>query len=259
MKLNLAVLSALAAVVASKTVYLTNTHIVTVNADGQPVTGSAAPSSAGQASSASSASFLVKTIATDAPVDNKVAANAVPSAQPSSAESAFTSADFTPPSSPTTGGLTETSSSSSAQPSSTDSGSSNLSGFDSEILKAHNDKRAKHSAQSLTWSDKLTQYAEKMANDYQCGSGLKHSGGQYGENLAVGYKDADATVQAWYDEGNNYQYSSNQLNHFTQVIWKGTKELGCAQKQCGSGSYVVCEYYPAGNMMGQEKANLAAN
>ena len=57
------------------------------------------------------------------------------------------------------------------------------------------------------------------------------------------------------------QYNSGnpQPSHFTQVVWKGTKEVGCAVQKCngifdpsfGEASFVVCEYSPAGNVIGQ--------
>lgn len=253
MKLSLTVLSAIAALVSADTVFVTNTHMVTVDSNGQPVSDSAAPTSAGQAGS----SALIKTIATSAQGENRAfSLGGFGNDGPSSTQ-LFTSADFNPSTS-NTGEVSPTSSSS--EPSSSGGSSSPSGGFEQQILEAHNEKRSKHSAPSLSWSDELASYAEKMANDYQCGGSLQHSHGKYGENLAVGYDGASGTVQAWYDEGKNYQYSSaTELNHFTQVIWKKSKQLGCAQKQCGSGPYVVCEYYPAGNMMGEGKENLSPN
>lgn len=41
--------------------------------------------------------------------------------------------------------------------------------------------------------------------------------------------------------------------HFTQVVWKATKRLGCGQ----AGKFVVCNYYPAGNVQGQFRDNVA--
>jgi hypothetical protein len=39
--------------------------------------------------------------------------------------------------------------------------------------------------------------------------------------------------------------------HFTQVVWKGSTELGMAWAKSAKGTtYVVANYRPAGNMMG---------
>lgn len=57
----------------------------------------------------------------------------------------------------------------------------------------------------------------------------------------------------WYDEVTNPGYNfanggfSGGTGHFTQVVWKGSTELGCGI----AGVYVVCRYCNvAGNMMG---------
>ncbi|CAH6720233.1 protein Pry1p [[Candida] jaroonii] len=132
--------------------------------------------------------------------------------------------------------------------------------FAKAILDAHNEKRAEHSAPALEWDDELYQYAANYASSYSCSGSLSHSGGKYGENLAVGYANGPAAVQAWYDEGKNYDYSSaSSFDHFTQVIWKSTTKLGCAYKDCSSnnwGKYIICSYDPAGNMIGSGKSNL---
>lgn len=157
--------------------------------------------------------------------------------------------------------------SSSEAPQQTDSGSSNSgsssgssgagSSFAQAILAAHNQKRSSHSASPLSWSSTLESYAQNYANKFQCGGSLVHSGGPYGENLALGYSDGPAAVDAWYSEGANYDYSSCSVyDHFTQVIWKSTTQVGCAYKDCG-GLYIICSYNPAGNFVGQGQQNLS--
>lgn len=129
--------------------------------------------------------------------------------------------------------------------------------FKREIRAAHNQKRALHGASPLFWSFDLETEAEAYAVKYQCGDDLVHPGSQKGENLAYGYESATATVEAWYSEGVNYDYSTaNVFDHFTQVIWKSSKHLGCAYKDCG-GLYVICLYDPAGNVVGQGPQNLS--
>lgn len=129
--------------------------------------------------------------------------------------------------------------------------------FATNMLNEHNKKRALHQGvNALTWSSELASYAQNYADKYSCPSNgaLIHSQGKYGENLASGYSDV-GTVDAWYDEIKQYNYNAPGFNeatgHFSQVIWKGSQQLGCAYKDCNNawGKYVVCEYYPMGNIV----------
>ncbi len=61
---------------------------------------------------------------------------------------------------------------------------------------------------------------------------FKHSGGTlgpYGENLAAGTGDYSIAsgIKAWTDEG-----FDGSPNHFTQVVWKATTQVGCAVASC---------------------------
>jgi uncharacterized protein YkwD len=88
---------------------------------------------------------------------------------------------------------------------------------ESTILAAHNAYRAKHSAPALKWNSTLASYAQKWSD----GCEFKHSGGPYGENLAMGYADWKSVVAGWYNEEKNYNYNkpgfSSSTGHFTQV------------------------------------------
>lgn len=130
--------------------------------------------------------------------------------------------------------------------------------FQDVMLSAHNEKRALHGSQSLHWNSTVYDYAKKYAESYDCSGYLKHSGGSFGENLALGYTPEGA-VNAWYNEGKDYQYGTeNTYNHFTAVVWNSTNSLGCAYKNCKNawGYYIVCSYYPAGNIIGYSEQNV---
>ena len=47
------------------------------------------------------------------------------------------------------------------------------------------------------------------------------------------------------------------IGHFTQVVWKETKELGIAKAKGDDGKiFVVARYHPAGNYMNQFQDNV---
>lgn len=130
--------------------------------------------------------------------------------------------------------------------------------FALEMLHSHNVRRAQHHAQPLVWNNSLYEFASEYVANYDCSGNLKHSGGPYGENLAIGYSPTGA-IDAWYSEGNSYNYEvANTYDHFTQVVWNDTTQLGCASKYCNPvwNDYIVCSYYPAGNVIGHNQDNV---
>jgi len=127
------------------------------------------------------------------------------------------------------------------------------------IVSAHNRARATHCAPPLSWSPKLaasaSQWAETLRQNH---CGFDHSNTSYGENLAAGSAgslDADGIVKMWFDEGALYNFAtggfSADTGHFTQVVWRGTREVGCGHAQCNGNDIWVCQYDPPGNFEGQ--------
>jgi len=136
-------------------------------------------------------------------------------------------------------------------------------------LQAHNNYRALHGVPPVTWSATVAASAQAWANT--CPS--RHSGSGYGENMAYASyaQTPEGVVNRWYSEEPLYDYSNPGYyqnpgtGHFTQVVWKNTTQIGCGCKSgCsvyvqGGGPYsdvCVCQYYPAGNVLGQFAANV---
>ncbi|KAJ9130758.1 Cell wall protein PRY3 [Pleurostoma richardsiae] len=131
--------------------------------------------------------------------------------------------------------------------------------FTSAILNSTNFFRTEHNASAVRWNHTL----ETFASDYLDGAGcdFAHSGGPYGENLAIGCSDAAGCVDAWGDEREEYDFGdpgfSEDTGHFTQLVWKNTTTVGCGRRLCGtSGWYLVCEYWPRGNVIGEFKEEV---
>ena len=126
-------------------------------------------------------------------------------------------------------------------------------------LRKHNQLRSLHDSPRLVWSQDLAGDAKVWA-DRLAGLGcrLQHdtSSGQ-GENLAVGHASIADAVQDWYDEIRLYDHAagvySPDVGHYTQVVWRSTRRLGCAFSVCRGGNQwagqrvFVCRYDPAGN------------
>ncbi|KAI1094043.1 PR-1-like protein [Rostrohypoxylon terebratum] len=99
---------------------------------------------------------------------------------------------------------------------------------------------------------------------------MRHSGGPYGENLALGCSDAPSCVDMWASEVTGYDYGSpgfgESTGHFTQLVWRDTTDVGCGAVLCpgNGGWYLACEYWPRGNIIGAfgeevgEKVSAAA-
>lgn len=133
--------------------------------------------------------------------------------------------------------------------------------FTSAILNSTNFYRDEHNASALTWNKTLEDFAADYLDDNGCD--FEHSGGPYGENLAMGYPNATASVEAWGDERDEYNFKkakfSEKTGHFTQLVWKDTTDVGCGRRLCGkSGWYLVCEYWPRGNIIGAFKEQVQA-
>lgn len=132
-------------------------------------------------------------------------------------------------------------------------------------LLAHNKYRAVHHSPALNWSEGLAAEAQALAQNLATQSSLsarKDSAMDLGQNLAklagsMACEDAgEIATNLWYSQANNYSYSDPRLNAdtdtFTQVVWKGTQELGigCARSSAAPSGplYVVALYKPAGNI-----------
>jgi len=130
-----------------------------------------------------------------------------------------------------------------------------------ETLKVHNALRAKHGCGPLTWSEECYDMAKKQAKHCQDIGGMAHGNlhgisGAHGQNIywhSNMATPADAT-EAWYEEIHDPGYDFSKpgfttgVGHFTQVVWKDTKEVGLAISE--DGCFIVANYYPAGNNTG---------
>ena len=96
------------------------------------------------------------------------------------------------------------------------------------------------------------------------GCAFQHSQTHFGENLAGGtgqHLKPRTVVEMWYREVAQYDFKRGRFamdtGHFTQVVWVGTKRIGCGRRRCGTGmDIVVCNYDPPGNVETLFKQNV---
>ena len=137
-------------------------------------------------------------------------------------------------------------------------------------LKAHNDKRELHNSPPLEWDESIASSAQAYANELaENDEGLKHSDTDKGENLYFSTKKnvtVNDAIAGWYDgekpgTPGGYNFCdpgfSYTAGHYTQVLWKDSQKLGCGKSTGKSGAtYIVCQYDPRGNIMGQFPCNV---
>jgi uncharacterized protein YkwD len=141
--------------------------------------------------------------------------------------------------------------------------------FNKAVLDAHNRERLVIGVPPLVWSDALAKDAAGWAAHLvQLGHPV-HSKpderGHEGESLWMGTAGAyspDEIVDGWVAEKSNFVYGAfpavvksgdwHAVGHYTQVIWRNTKEVGCAKTAMGGSDVVVCRYNPAGNLVGEK-------
>jgi uncharacterized protein YkwD len=128
-----------------------------------------------------------------------------------------------------------------------------------EMVEAHNAVRAKLNLPPLVWSNKVATVAQQWADSLARRDEFVHRPkSAYGENMfkIVGSPTSSArVVREWASEASDYDYPSNRCTkvcgHYTQLVWRDTKEVGCGVARKGRTEVWVCDYNPPGNWIGQ--------
>ncbi|KAL4934650.1 CAP domain-containing protein [Aspergillus undulatus] len=171
--------------------------------------------------------------------------------------------------------VTQTSTST-AEPSATQAPAND---YQSKVLFSHNVHRANHSSPDVAWSSDLQASAQVLASRCVYEHDTSINGGGYGQNIGYGtsadevgvmisnlmYNDEMGYYENLYGEATPDMTLFEKWGHFSQIVWKGTTEVGCATVSCPSlGNvdsatavpFTVCNYSPAGNYDGEYADNV---
>jgi hypothetical protein len=136
------------------------------------------------------------------------------------------------------------------------------------ILAMHNRERAAVGAPPLAWDPSLAASAASYGPSLAALGRLAHSPretrpGQR-ENLAMGsasHYGPEQLVGFWVEEKQYFQPGTfpnvsrtgqwKDVAHYTQMIWKGTTNVGCAVHVAAGRNYLICRYSPPGNADGR--------
>lgn len=133
---------------------------------------------------------------------------------------------------------------------------------DDPMLEAQNAVRARVGVPPLVWSDKLARAAKEWADTLVKEGSFRHTPhSPYGQNLyelTGGEFLPQQIVNGWAAEAKDYDHAKNackrgrMCGHYTQMVWRDTKELGCAVARGGDREIWVCDYNPPGNIAGSK-------
>jgi hypothetical protein len=80
--------------------------------------------------------------------------------------------------------------------------------------------------------------------------------------MSFGDLNGDEVVDKWYEEVGNYSFArpgfQSNTGHFSQVVWKGSRELGVGKATGHDGKvFVVARYRPPGNNLRTFDENIS--
>jgi pathogenesis-related protein 1 len=126
------------------------------------------------------------------------------------------------------------------------------------LLEAHNSARVRVGSPPLAWSRGLAGEAKRWADELLTTHMFAHQpDNPHGENLFMisrGTVTPAEVVETWIAERRDYDIETNTCTgvcgHYTQVVWRTTREVGCGMAFDDGRQVWVCEYDPPGNVVG---------
>lgn len=137
------------------------------------------------------------------------------------------------------------------------------------MLDVHNRARGELGLAPLAWSRTLASAAAVHAQELARSGRLFHAqqpagGGWQGENLFAGTRggyDYGEMARYWLAERRNFRNGPSprfsrtgrwqDAAHYAQIVWRDTTEVGCAMEQGQAQDFLVCRYFPGGEVAGR--------
>lgn len=138
------------------------------------------------------------------------------------------------------------------------------------VLTAHNRERALVGVPSLTWDERLAAGAKGWADHLGRTGRFEHSpeatagDSSVGENIwagTSGFFSPEQMVEAWRREKKHFlpgvfprtttTGNVSDVGHYTQMIWRRSRSVGCAIAKGAKEDVLVCRYAEAGNVVGE--------
>jgi len=140
--------------------------------------------------------------------------------------------------------------------------------FETRVLAVHNLERRQLGIEPLHWDAALAASAQRWADRLAASGRFEHAprdgAAPQGENLwagTSGYFSVESMVGAWTREkrffrdgafpNNSVTGEVSDVGHYTQVIWRATREVGCARARGEEMDILVCRYAEPGNYIGE--------
>lgn len=135
------------------------------------------------------------------------------------------------------------------------------SGDAAQWVNAHNKYRAMGNAPPVSWDNTLASYAQQWSNymaqhgifNHTCNVTGDHC--DLGQNLHMNWGTSDTpevAVSNWYAECPCYNGQfSETAGHYSQLMWKPVRKIGCAMAQDSSGKQYWTCYYDAAQTFNQ--------
>ena len=149
-----------------------------------------------------------------------------------------------------------------------------------ELLKQHNKIRKEFSSHNLSLNDDLKILAQNFADNFDILKDSNLLDNNYnGQSLGINYKvfkgdikEINNICEEWIKEKEYYNEIKNKgdnkakdykkyfskTKHFTQIIWKKTREVGFGYSQLNNNENIfVAFYFPAGNILNEFNENIS--